>query len=473
MEPYSIENYARNHFRKQKGIIIFNNQTIKKISTFSEKPLTKPLLEKTPINKKDTTERLNIYILLFINVLIDKKQEEIYKGKLNEYKNNLILIIVKLLRDDECLIDEFFMQIIKLMRNSPNYETLLLSWKLFLIFTTLFYVKDDKISNVIRWFLIQNLFRNDIFCDYAQFTFICFHERNVLEKNFDVKHYSSVEILKIPMNVYNGERMFKCSLYMQMWNQRRKFPKLPIPLALYLVYKTLIKNGVMITSNPFPNLGKKLPKTVKKQKFEENNDIELEENYIDNDNNEDDSDSNCCCYRKADIKIVKLWISNLNNDYNIINDGEVCNLLALMLIWIINLLDPIVPKSMASSFIEIFKNCNDPSYNEKCKEFMENLPILHKNTLKFIVGFLREIAKNEKFTHETHHTMADNLGLYFIQTSFMTIDPFTRKEMHDISPRFLLYCLDNLDVVDVYPLNPEYEVYINEKEEENNINKET
>lgn len=346
--------------------------------------------------------------------------------------------------------------------------------KLFFFHGTFFFdskfVKDEKISNVIRWFLIQNLFEKDIVCDYAHFTFICFHERNVLERNFDSKHYPIDEITKIPMNVFNGEKMFKCSLYMQMWNQMRKFPKLPIPLTLYLVHKALIKNGVMLTSNPFPNLGKKLPKSLNKQKVEEN--VELEENYIDidyevdyNNNNENDSNNRCCCYRKADLKIVKLWISNLNNDYQIIYDGEVCNLLALLLVWMTDLLDPIVPKCMVRSFIDIFKNNNDPSYNEKCKEFVENLPLLHKNTLKFIVGFLREIARNEKFTHETHHTIAENLGFYFIQTTFMTIDPFTRKEMHDISPNFLLYCLDNLDVVDIYPLNPEYEVYINEKEE--------
>ena len=75
----------------------------------------------------------------------------------------------------------------------------------------------------------------------------------------------------------------------------------------------------------------------------------------------------------------------------------------------------------------------------------------------YLVGFLRDIARNEKWTLENHQTIAENLGSYFVRTSFATIDPFTRQKMIDLSPRFLLYCLDNLDVKDVYPLNPAYE----------------
>ncbi|KAK8839527.1 hypothetical protein M9Y10_031886 [Tritrichomonas musculus] len=53
IDNYSIENYARKHFRKQQGIILFTNQGINELTTFSMKPLSKPLLEKTPISKKD------------------------------------------------------------------------------------------------------------------------------------------------------------------------------------------------------------------------------------------------------------------------------------------------------------------------------------------------------------------------------------------------------------------------------------
>lgn len=86
--------------------------------------------------------------------------------------------------------------------------------------------------------------------------------------------------------------------------------------------------------------------------------------------------------------------------------------------------------------------------------------------LCFLVGFFRDIAKNEKSTHETHQTLSEYIGFSFVETSFLTIDPFTRKEMRDRSPNFLLYCLDNLDVDDVYPLNPAYGVEISEYEEE-------
>lgn len=163
------------------------------------------------------------------------------------------------------------------------------------------------------------------------------------------------------------------------------------------------------------------------------------------------------------MKIVKLWASKLNENHEMINDGEVKDLLGLLFIWLLNLLDPIIPKSMSDSFIKLPIDILDKSYNDKYNEFIDNMPLLHKNTLKYLIGFLREIAQNKKWTHETHESIADNFGSSFVRTSFLTIDPFTRKKMYDISPHFILYCLDNLDVTDVYPLNTYYELEITNK----------
>ncbi|KAK8867130.1 Rho GTPase activating protein 39 [Tritrichomonas musculus] len=559
VEPYSIENYAKTHFRKQIGIIFFTNQSIKELTTFSIKPPSKPLLEKTPVTKKDSVSRLVTHLFYFIGVLSDEKQDQYYKGREDELKENLTISIVNILKEDDSLIDEFYMQLIKTMRGSPSEESLLFSWKLFLTISTIFFVKDSEVSNVIRWFLIHNLFEDNIFGEYANYSFIRFYERNVLERHFD-SSMTKNDIVRIPLGVRYGIKMFKCSLYMQLWNQKREFPNLPIPLTVYLVVKTLIKNGVFVTPNPFPDLGEAPRKNssskssanmsaknaddkdgsnegnrlkdsqtgsssikvesinynsikedqrrnkqladINQDKKEEQTD---EDKPIGNDanqcnsidrkdtvnesladsvkNNEnstksDKSGSNSGgssgrfntdgsnCYRKAEMATVKMWAAKLNGDHSIINDGEVANLLALLLIWMINLLDPIVPKCMASSFVDTFTNTDDSSYKEKCQEFVENLPLFHKNTLKYLIGFLREIAKNEKFTHETHQTIAETLGFYFVRTSFITIDPFTRKEMTEVSPNFLLYCLDNLDVKDIYPLNPAYEVVSKEDEEE-------
>lgn len=387
---------------------------------------------------------------------------------------------------------------------------------------SLFYVKDDLISSVIRCFLIQQIFEEDSMSDYAKYTFIRFYERSVIGRNFDSSTQTQ-DIPNIHLGVRNGKEMFKCSLYTQMWNQRKKYPNLPIPLTLYLTVKMLIKNGVMITSHPFPDLGQNVNQSINSiRKHDENiirknkkemiikNDENFSRNVAQNDknhkitknenvhknvrkstndenasrniikdeiktkislkkhhknegnknfiNDENETSSKSSkktdkTYQRANMKIVKMWAMKLNENYEIINDGEVRNLLGLIFIWMLNLLDPIIQKKMSDSFIKL--SSNDLN---KCKAFVDNMPLLHKNTLKYLIGFFREIAQNKKWTHETFDTIAENIGSSFVKTSFITIDPFTRKKMFDVSSFFIRYCLDNLDVKDVYPLDPSFEI---------------
>lgn len=548
IQPYSIENYAINHFRKQNNIVLFGLQSIEELTTFSMKPLSKPLLEKIPIAKKDIVYKLSTLILTYVGIFNSKKQDK--------NKVNLLISIICILHDDNTLVDEFFMQIIKIMRKSPNHEILLLSWQIFLIISSLFVVKDPEVSNVIRWFLIHNIYEKDIIGEYANYTFIRFYERSIIGRNFH-SDIQNQDILNILLGVQNGNEMFKCSLYTQMWNQKREYPNLPIPLTLYLTVKALIKNGVMITKHPFPDLGqdmkcsahfhndnkgkedqkksvvenkkgnekkcKKEHKLVindsnernkikyKKEHFIKNNEntnrntlqnhrehritndenknrnlqrvksehkrandenanrniiqdgIKIKTSIIKVHNENDVFRRNEKIYQYANMKIVKMWAAQMNEDHSIINDGEVRNLLGLIFIWMLNLPDPIIPKYMCDSFIKLPIDDTSKSYNSKYKEFVENMPLLHRNTLKYLIGFLREIAQNNKWTHETHETIADNFGSTFVKTSFITIDPFTRKKMYEISPHFLRYCLDNLDVKDVYPLNPVYENHNDEQ----------
>lgn len=469
VEPYSIENYATKNFRKP-GFLFFNTQTIEELTTFSDKPLSKPLLEKIPVLKKVIVEKLSINILGYIGAISNEKQDEIFKRRGEDKKEGLTFSIICILHDDESLVDECIMQLIKSMRKSPSQEMLILSWKLFLIIITMFYVKDDDIANVIRWFLVHRIFEKGIEGKYARFTFIRFYERIVLGRNFDLSMQRN-EILRIPQGVQFGKRLFKCSLYLQMWNQKEKWPKLPIPLAVYLVVKALIKNGVMVTPKPFPDFGEKKQSSFNTKssnvindnddndRAENNEDEEIKEQKNDELNDEKNNKNlkmkNENISRKASLKIVKNWATKLSTNYDLVNDGEVCDLLGFLFTWMLNLLDPIIPKSMADRFIESFDERSDQLSKEK---FVNDLPLLHKNTLKYLIGFLREIAQNEKFTLENHQTIAENLGSYFVKTSFATVDPFTRQKMVLASPSFLLFCLDNLDVRDVYPLNPAYEI---------------
>lgn len=64
------------------------------------------------------------------------------------------------------------------------------------------------------------------------------------------------------------------------------------------------------------------------------------------------------------------------------------------------MVNSIIPKNSLYDFMETFGNDDNASSLDKCSEFVEKLPLLHINTLKYLIGFLRDIAKNEKWTHQ-------------------------------------------------------------------------
>lgn len=509
VEPFSIENYAASNFRIQPDVIILNKQGIKKLTTFSEKPLYYPLLKKVPLKKKAIVKKLASYILIYIGVFHDPIQDMYYKNKKDEQMRSLLLAIVFMLHNDESLINECYMQIMKAMRDIPTEKSLDLCWNLFLTVSSLFNVVDWRVQNVVRWFLINRMFSDDKYGQLARYSFIRFHDRLVFSRSFDIRT-TKTEILAIPDGVQNGKKTFRCSLYVQMWNQRKRYPKLPIPMALYLIIKNLIKNGAALTKKPFPYLRTlllftkfknanlqsssieninvdgyvkeneeeeeeanededemKLDDIIKasNQMFNENeshtttaeeedhvDDIEFES--MDESWDETENSENRPPVKNCDLRLLKKWSEALYDNEEVIADGEVEDLMGLLLTWLLNLVDPIVPKSMSKYFIDTFDNESPKS--KDYKDFVDNLPLLHKNTLKYIVGFLREISKNQNLTRESNETIAESLGAYFVSTTFATVDPFTRKKMIAIAPRFLLYCLDNIDVTDVYPLNPAY-----------------
>ena len=161
-------------------------------------------------------------------------------------------------------------------------------------------------------------------------------------------------------------------------------------------------------------------------------------------------------YRKSNMKLINQWSEEVFDNDDVFTDGEVSNLMGFLLTWMLNLVDPIIPKSMENSFIETFAPVS--STTNDYYDFIDDLPLLHKNTLKYIIGFFREIAKNVNLTQESNQSIADTFSSFFVCSTFTTVDPFTRIKLIDIAPKFILFCLDNLDVTDVYPLNPCYEI---------------
>lgn len=457
VKPYSIEQFAKTNFRKSNSLV---PETIKEMTTFSNKPLSKPLLKKIDSSKKPIISKLSTSILTYIKVINTSQNGNDESSK--QMREKLFLSIMKLLRNDESLVDECLMQLIKLMRKNPSMNSLLLCWKIFITVVYLFFLEDKEILNVVYWFLVHRMYSDEKQKCAAYFSFICIHDRNVIGRN--CKETRKTIILQIPYCAFCGNKMFMCSLYEQVWHQKRKYPHLPIPLMLHLVVKTLIKNGVMVTPNPVPLIYKSSMKNSSRTataESTENTESNSKQQSTDNYDSTVDKKTKKSRYFDHDpqkMKILYDWINELPIDNNAIKNGEVYDLMTLLLEWLSNLVDPIIPKSMINEFKEIFDDELDLSSNStKYNEFIEKLPSLHLNTLKYLIGFLREIGKNEKLTQQSYQIIAENTSGFFVDTKFATIDPFTMKKICDVAPRFVLFCLQNLDVSAVYPLNPIYE----------------
>lgn len=154
VKPYSIERFAKTNFRHSNSLV---PETIKEMTTFSNKPLSKPLLKKIDSSKKPIISILSTSILTYIKV-INKSQngnDESSKQK----REKLFLSIMKLLRDDENLVDECLMQLIKLMRKNPSMN---ITFMLEIIYHCCLFVLYRRQRNIECCLLVpcsQNVFR--------------------------------------------------------------------------------------------------------------------------------------------------------------------------------------------------------------------------------------------------------------------------------------------------------------------------
>ncbi|KAH0792409.1 RhoGAP domain containing protein [Histomonas meleagridis] len=384
IHQFIFRDFAQKYFAKQKERRVFRRTTvsIESLISFQSKPLSAPLLESLPKPYKNDAIKCFNYILSFT-------------GANNKPNPNAADELVQLLYTKEPLIDEVYFQMMKQLQQNPKYDCLVLTYKLFLIIATIFPSTLNS-ETWIKSFLLQKI--NDFdptISEIAQFIFIRFHGRCCVGK--PLVGMLLPQILAVPEQMNSCNKVFDVSLYEIMWDQRKKYPKLPIPLVLYQMVDLLIKKGC---------------------------------------------DNHLGIFRiSGNAKRIDTLVEIINNGGSIPENERMDDLASLMKQWVRNLSDPIVPFSMFDKLATV----NNDGY----MDFANSLPECHRATLAYIIGFLQWLSQFEENTKMT----SANLAIVFAPSITQTKDLLMYGgKLKEIGQNFLTYLMNNWDVSNIYPL---------------------
>ncbi|OHS98867.1 RhoGAP domain containing protein [Tritrichomonas foetus] len=332
LDKWHTQSFAKKYFdTSPKSSGLFKRK--KKISfdeliTFSEKPISSPLLKNTPKELRKVVKEFSTDILNYLGIMKTKKDISAAQG------------IVSAITQNPDLVDEAYFQIIRMTRNNPDFPWLLKSWELLLIVSTLF--PSTKTSEI---FILAHIARATLdqeprISKIARFTYIRFE--SVSCKRKPLKKPNLLRFVKeIPNHPQVVKNQYGVSLYEIMWGQRDSLPKCPIPYVQHAMAEAIINTGGLHQDGLF-----RLPGNMKK---------------------------------------VKEMAVQMNTSFECFKSVPVNDVGSLFKKWYRALPNPIVPFSMINTFQAY---CQQHEYIAFCYL----LPKTHLYTLMYLIGFLKLCA---------------------------------------------------------------------------------
>ncbi|OHT10494.1 hypothetical protein TRFO_20157 [Tritrichomonas foetus] len=387
VDQYDFVDYARDNFRNEKS-------TSKKGSdkgedaliSFSDKPLQKPLLKKLKPNLKTFGTTISTSILQFMGVI---------------HGHNMIVVarnLCKILQVHPELVDEAFFQIIKQTTNNPNPKWTENGYLLFIIISYLFRPRKSLRPYIISYSVKHLL--DPVFKVRELFSFSLIRlESRFLRSNY--KDEITIDLVKsIPALLERAQTLFYCSICEIMWFQRKKYPKLTIPLPLFVIVKELLNKKALQTKNLL--------------------DLPVNDSIIDQ------------------------WILDMTNDYHVIEKGTVGDLMGLLKRWLFTISDPIVPRATFNSFV----HC-------ETKEDLLNYAITilspHLESLKYLIGFLQDILAHGAENGATFDKIADTFGPLIVNPAELIHTQEIVDAINNKGIEFIQLLVKTWKVTDVYP----------------------
>jgi hypothetical protein len=364
---------------------------------FQANPITMPVLP-TP-GKAFTKLALESFrqILAFTKVPASKKAE--------------IAAVLKMLKAcaaNPNLADEVFFQLAKQTQKNEVQPYRARTWELFVIVATAVPASQAAVHNIATHLARHAGAGDPSVAGLARFALIRFEARSEIGRPVEPLTNEFVET--VPREIGRRFGVFETSIYEQLFAQREAYPRLPIPILVYTFTKVLIEKGALSWEGVFR--------------------------------------------RSGELTVVQNTVKALNQGQDAVtvlnSPGCRVNELSQMFKqWFSTLPQRIVSAANVEMLYEISNTSKDYI------AFVESqLPRAHRHTLKFMCGFLQQIAKEEEATRMNIR----NIGIVFAPVVLSPPPPGQMDEiaMHTrLSHEFMGRLLESWDTQDIYPLPAE------------------
>jgi hypothetical protein len=275
----------------------------------------------------------------------------------------------------------------------------------FLIIATIFPSSKDRyiwiLSHIAR--NVDNA--NDHIAEIAILTYLRFAARHYVGQPLDYENQPGL-FERIPSDPEKCKHTFGCLLYEVMWNQRKEWPKFPFPYVLYYIIERLKVLRVFETEQIFQLLGNNAA--------------------------------------TAQIR------AEVNEDFTALNRADVHVLANLLKLWLKGLPNPLVPCEMTDEFAAM-------AGPNKEFAFVEKMPLAHKRSLLYLVGFLKELAEHSQQTGLDKYDFTIVFGPLIVNPHVSVKGSSERiQEVTQMSVAFLKRLIDSRDANEMYPIDPRY-----------------
>lgn len=302
--------------------------------------------------------------------------------------------------NNRTLIDEVYMQLVKQTRNNPSVDATIRTYELLLIFSTLFAASATMTPVIKQALALAALGTNKIIAAPAQLAYIRFLSRCVA--NDDLKNVTDKWIDSIPSHTQDGRMFLGASIYELLWQQKKQYPNLTIPIFEHQCIQALISLEV----------------------YQENKIFILPGN-------------------KAKINEIIEKIES--GDKNALNEMSLIDLGALFKRWFSSLPDPLIPRELQEKVVE----------SVKTGDFMNvinDMPFAYRQTLAYLIGFMKKFASKASAQKGFEiRPMTYLFGANLVKVS--CDDPMKMKFLSEKSAQFIELLIEKWDVSNVYPLD--------------------
>jgi hypothetical protein len=209
-------------------------------------------------------------------------------------------------------------------------------------------------------------------------------------------------IQQIPKEIAGGHKAFGASIYEQLWHQRSSHPNAPIPVILHRIADALIAKGAERWEGLF-----RLP--------------------------------------GSHDRITRMQ-KNINEGGDPLPLADVNDLASLFKSWFAKLPEPIVNSDLLPSLKTAWET-------KTYVIFVADLPPTHVSVMKYLIGFLKQIAAAVEATKMTPKNLAICFAPNLIDTGGIS-DAMQISQFSDISQDFIITLMETWDTSSIYPPRP-------------------